>query len=184
MHALRRVILTGGPGAGKTTLLDEFGRLGYRTVAESARAVIAERLALGQTPRPDPVAFAREILRRDEEKYQQTHDATDWVYFDRSAIESLGMVDDVAPFPPEQLRRALAQFRFHPTVFVLPPWQDIYVTDAERDQTYAQSQEVHAQIVRWYRTCGYSPREVPCLPVAQRAQFVLRTLSGMTPGSR
>ena len=39
------VIVTGGPGAGKTTLLATLADLGYITVEESARAIIAERLA-------------------------------------------------------------------------------------------------------------------------------------------
>jgi predicted ATPase len=62
---MHRIIITGGPGAGKTTLLGELARMGYRTVPESARAIIAERIAKGQTPRPEPLAFAQEILRRD-----------------------------------------------------------------------------------------------------------------------
>jgi predicted ATPase len=42
---MRGVVLTGGPGAGKTTLLEELGAMGYAIVPESARAIIAERLA-------------------------------------------------------------------------------------------------------------------------------------------
>jgi predicted ATPase len=36
---------------------------------------------------------------------------------------------------------------------------------------------VHANVVRWYRLCGYVLNEVPCLPVAQRAEHVLRILA-------
>src|SRR5688572_18221659 len=89
------VILTGGPGAGKTTLLAELAARGYATVDESARAVIAERLARGASPRPDPVAFAREILRRDIEKYLEPR-APGWVFFDRSLIEALGMLHEAS----------------------------------------------------------------------------------------
>ena len=58
------VIVTGGPGAGKTALLSRLAKLGYFTVEDSARAIIAKRVARGDTPRPDLVTFAREILRR------------------------------------------------------------------------------------------------------------------------
>ena len=44
------VILTGGPGVGKTTVLAELAARGHATVAESARAVIAERRAAGLSP--------------------------------------------------------------------------------------------------------------------------------------
>jgi predicted ATPase len=39
-------------------------------------------------------------------------------------------------------------------VFVLPPWEAIFVNDAERDQSFAHALDVHAKIVRWYRACG------------------------------
>jgi predicted ATPase len=61
-----RVVITGGPGAGKTTLLAALAAKGFATVAESAREIIAARLAQGLPARPDPVAFAREILTKDE----------------------------------------------------------------------------------------------------------------------
>ena len=63
-------ILTGGPGAGKTSVLDCLHKRGYLVMPESARQVIIERRAQGLPPRPDPEAFAREILSRDVEQYQ------------------------------------------------------------------------------------------------------------------
>jgi predicted ATPase len=62
---MHRVVITGGPGDGKTFLIAQLSRRGFATVGESARAVIAERLAQGLPPRPDPESFAREILSRD-----------------------------------------------------------------------------------------------------------------------
>ena len=71
----------------------------------------------------------------------------------------------------------IASYRFHATVFVLPPWEVIYANDAERDQSFAEAVDVHAKVVRWYQSCGYDLNEVPCLPVAQRAEHVLRILA-------
>ena len=171
------VVITGGPGAGKTTLLAEFTRLGFETVAESARAIIAERKARGLSPRPSPAAFAQEILSRDAEKYQRAMRSTDWVFFDRSAVEALGGVQAVAPVAKSQLQAQLARFSFHRPVFVLPPWEEIYTTDAERDQGFQQSVAIHAEIVRWYGQCGYTTHEVPRLPAALRAEYVLARLA-------
>lgn len=172
-----RVIVTGGPGAGKTTLLNELAAMGYVTVDESARAIIAERRARGESPRPDPVTFAREILRRDIDKYMGQPRTSGWVFFDRSVIEAIGMLHEASPLPSNELESLLAPYPFHPTVFVLPPWQAIYATDAERDQSFNDAVHVHARIERWYRTCGYMINEIPRLPVAQRAEYVLRALA-------
>jgi hypothetical protein len=59
----------------------------------------------------------------------------------------------------------LAEYEFHRSVFVLPPWESIYTTDAERDQSFAEAVAVHARIVEWYTACGYVLHEVPRLPV-------------------
>ena len=155
----------------------ELAAIGYATVEESARAIIAERLARGASRRPDPPAFAREILRRDIEKYRGQRHTSDWVFFDRGVLDALGMLQDVAPLPARELEAMLSTFIFHPTVFILPPWEAIYVNDTERDQSFAEAVNVHTRIVQWYGACGYLLCEVPPLPVAQRAEHVLRTLA-------
>ncbi len=172
---MHRVVITGGPGAGKTALIGELGRRGFATVGESARAVIAERLAQGLPPRPEPESFAREILRRDMEKYAAPR-AAGVVFYDRSAVEALGGVNAAAPMREPDLQAQLDTLKFHQLVFVLPPWKAIYRTDAERDHTFEHAQRVHGEIVRWYVRCGYRIDEVPCLPVEQRAEHVLRSL--------
>ena len=172
-----RVVLTGGPGAGKTTLLRELAALGYVTVEESARAIIAERLAVELPRRPDPLTFAREILARDIEKYVGQSHAAKWVFYDRGVIEALGMVQEVSPLSAQELAAMLATYPFHSSVFVLPPWEAIYTTDSERDQSFVDAVNVHAKIVQRYRSCGYVLHEVPCLPSQQRAQYVLQILT-------
>lgn len=173
-----RVVITGGPGAGKTTLLSALADLGYETLEESARAVIAQRLAAGKSPRPGPQEFALEILRRDLEKYRLTASSEAWVFFDRGVIEAVGGVAEVGALPENEAIAMVGSYAFHPTVFILPPWPAIYVTDAERDQTFDHAIEVHKKLVRWYRSCGYKLHEVPCLPAAARARHVLHTLAG------
>jgi predicted ATPase len=178
------VIVTGGPGAGKTTLLTELAAMGYAIVDESARAIIAERLARGESPRPNPAAFAREILRRDIQKYVNQPQGLTWTFFDRSLIEALGMLHEASPLPSSEIESVLAAYPFHPTVFVLPPWEAIYSTDNERDQTFADAVDVYGRVVQWYRSCGYMLNEVPRLPVAQRAGHVLQTLAESAARSR
>src|SRR5215472_17899745 len=97
------VILSGGPGVGKTTLLAELAAMGYATVEESARAIIAERLARGASRRPDAFAFAQEILRRDVEKYLNQPRTSRWVFFDRGLIDALGMLHEASPLSSMEL---------------------------------------------------------------------------------
>ncbi len=92
------------------------------------------------------------------------------------------MVHEAAPLQADDLAARLRACRFDDSVFVLPPWQAIYRTDSERDHSFEHAQRIHREVVGWYRRCGYQVNEVPRLPVAQRADHVLRCLR-MQPGS-
>jgi predicted ATPase len=171
------VVLTGGPGAGKTALLSELGTRGYAIVDESARAIIAERIARGLSARPELPIFAREILRRDVERYRRLAPGPEWIFFDRGVLDAIALLQEVDPLPMEDLQRLLSAHPFHALVFILPPWESIYTNDAERDQTFAEAVHVHGKLQRWYHSCGYRVHEVPRLSVQQRADHVLQTLS-------
>ena len=181
---MHRVVITGGPGAGKTTLLNALAAMGYPIVAESARSIIAERLSRGESPRPSPLLFAQEILRRDVEKYASQPNTSDWVFFDRGAIEAIGMLHSVSPLTQSELTAMLAAYPFHSPVFILPPWEDIYTNDAERDQSFADAVDVHARVVDWYGFCGCALHEVPRISAKERAIHVLQVLSDASRKNR
>ena len=111
---MRHVIVTGGPGAGKTTLLAELAARGYPTVEESARAIIRERLARGASRRPDALAFAQEILRRDIEERLNQPRTSNRVFFDRGLVDALGMLHEASPLPSIELEPLLASYRSMP----------------------------------------------------------------------
>ena len=62
-------------------------------------------------------------------------------------------------------------------MFFLPPWQAIYQTDAERDQTFSEAQQVYANLKRWYLRWGYDVVDVPCCSVPERVAFVLHAVT-------
>ncbi len=88
------------------------------------------------------------------------------------------MVHEAAPLAAGELQAMLAAYPFSSPVFILPPWEAIYTTDAERDQSFADAVGVHARLEQWYGWCGYRLHEVPHLPVPQRADHVVRVLAG------
>lgn len=174
---MHRIVITGGPGAGKTSLVVELAQRGFPTISDSAREVIAARRARGLPPRPDPLTFALEILARDDRKWRDQPRRGGLVFFDRGPLEALAMVHEAAPMPDAELRHRSRRYRFGPTVFVLPPWEAIYRTDAERDHPFGHAERVHGEVVRWYRWLGYRLHEVPRETVAARATHVLRVLA-------
>lgn len=178
-----RIAVTGGPGAGKTTLLVGLKKRGYTIVPEVAREIIADRLKRGLSPRPPAIEFAKSILSRDVEQYEATHNGEGFIFFDRSLVDSLGMLDELAHLAEADKHRFLAQYPYYATSFILPPWREIYHTDSERDQSYEEAVRVHRALHEWYIKCGYNVVEVPKLAIDDRCAFVLEFLDGHLNGT-
>lgn len=171
------IVLTGGPGAGKTKLLLALQACGYTVVADSARAIIQERRRRGLSPRPNAYAFAQEVLRLDIENYHAHAAAPNYVFFERSVIDALCMLDQVSLFEQSELSALLSRHQYHSKAFILPPWEAIYTNDAERDQTFEEAEFVYKKCGEWYRRCGYRVIVVPRASVAERCSFVLEELA-------
>lgn len=167
-----RFIFTGGPGSGKTTLLSELENRGYRCVPETARIIIKTRLEAGLSPRPKPEEFAKNILDADIANYANVSSNHEVVFFDRSIVDALGMLSMERAISDAALNNYLRDYPYHPTVFIFPPWQEIYQTDDERDQTFSEAIRVFEIIRSWYQKCGYSLLEMPLSSVANRIEFV------------
>jgi predicted ATPase len=172
----RRIVVTGGPGVGKTTLLAALAAQGYAFLPDSARAVIQERKRRGLPPRPAPAEFATAILRLDIQQYRSTAADADPVFFDRGIPDALCMLDQLGQLSDSDRRGYLAAYPYCRTVFVLPPWEQIYAADNERDQSFADSVRVYDVLCAWYLRCGFELVEVPRAPVELRCAAVIRRI--------
>lgn len=173
----RRIVVAGGPGAGKTTLLLALQERGYTIVPDSPRVIIKERKSRGLSPRPEPPEFAYDVLRMDIDHYRAISADDKLVFFERGIPDALGALTHLGLLTAADTGRYLAEFPYSRRVLVLPPWEQIYTTDDERDQTFGESVRVHAAVRDWYTRCGYELIEVPRMSVDERCEFVLRTLA-------
>lgn len=176
MTVPQRIVITGGPGAGKTILLDALGSQGFTIVDETARSIIQERRERGLSRRPEPLQFAEEILRRDIEKYNRPYPESDYIFFDRSVLDALCMLDQATPLQEKKLNTIVAKYPYSRQVFFLPPWEAIYTNDAERDQTFTEAIHVYETLLKWYRWCGYEVINLPKLPVVDRCAYILQVI--------
>ncbi|WP_136246935.1 AAA family ATPase [Halomonas borealis] len=171
-----RFVVTGGPGGGKTTILSALAERGYRVVSESARRIIKERLAAGLTPRADPVSFAQEILRSDIERYRGAVGCDHTVFFDRGVLDALYMLDAEGALTNDEIAQYVQKFPYNGIVFLLPPWEEIYGTDSERDQSFEESIVVFEGMKKWYSEWGYETLEVPRDKIDERVSFILQRI--------
>lgn len=174
---MRGFIFTGGPGAGKTTVLNALAARGYATVPESAREIIQERLGRGMTPRPAPTRFAEAILQRDIARYRSVADTNGPVFFDRGIPDALGMLAQTGAIDDATVRRFRDEYPYARIALIFPPWEEIFVGDRERDQTFADSVRIHEELRRWYTALGFTPIDVPRDTVDARCDWILRTVT-------
>lgn len=169
-------VLTGGPGVGKTTLIRRLAAMGERVVEETARAVIREQVETGGPAVPwlDPEAFAALTAQRDIAIFDDLRGETGRVFFDRGIMDSYE-ANGVAPSP--EIVEAVRTRRYNATVFVAPPWREIYETDAERRQDWPEAERTFDVICALLPTLGYEPVVLPKATVEERAAFVLARAS-------
>lgn len=147
---------------------------GYDCAPDSARAIIQGRISRGLSPRPPAREFAEQILSRDKEQYRSKAGAAGPVFFDRCVVDALSMFDQLGLASTMEVQTLLAEYSYFRTAFSFPPWEQIYTTDSERDQTFKDAVAVHSAATAWYRKCGYDLVEVPRGTVHERCDFILQ----------
>jgi predicted ATPase len=168
-------VISGGPGSGKTAVLRELARRGFPFAPEAARQIIQEQVQGGGTALPwrDRKAFALLMLERSIESYLAHTPVAGPMFSDRGIPDTLGYARLIDLPEEDFILDACRRYRYAPLVFLAPPWKEIYETDSERIQDFAEAERTFAHLVEVYRQCEYEICELPRVTTAERAQFIL-----------
>ncbi len=95
------------------------------------------------------------------------------VFFDRGVPDIIGYLHLSGLTIPQHILRAAEHYRYNRKVFILPPWQEIYVQDAERKQNFDVAVSTYQAMVRTYTDLSYELIEVPTGTIESRTRFIL-----------
>lgn len=165
-------ILTGAPGSGKTEILSRLGDQ-FRCVDEPAREILAEQRATGGrgTWDQDPPLFTHLLLQRSIEKYQTARRLGGPFIFDRGIPDCIVYAVRAGVDPRPSLEAA-EDYRYHPHVLLLEPWEEIYATDEERVMTFEDTVSFSRSLKEVYERAGYVLDIVQPGSIMDRVAFV------------
>lgn len=170
------VVLSGCSGGGKTTLLEELARRGYPCVPEPGRRVIlAEEKAGGEAlPWENLTRFAEAAMRMAMTDIAQWSESEDWVFCDRGLVDAAAALAHLSGNPLNTYLKHMP--RYHTTVFMTPPWAEIYRQDDQRRHDFTAAKQEYDRLLQAYPDAGYEPVVLAKVSVQQRADDVLRML--------
>lgn len=179
----RFIVISGGPGSGKSTLIDALERLGHACTAEAGRGIIQDQVAIGGTALPwaDRALFAELMLAWEMRSYGMAKAAQGPVFFDRGVADTLGYLTLCGLPVPPYMEAAARGIRYNRTVFLAPPWPEIFTRDAERKQDFAEAARTFEVMQTTYAGLGYEIALLPKTSVVERVDFIREKLRSILP---
>ncbi|WYK05189.1 AAA family ATPase [Cereibacter sphaeroides f. sp. denitrificans] len=174
----RLFVVTGGPGSGKTTLLSALARRGLATMPEAGRAIIQDQTRIGGTGwhGQDRQLFAELMLGWEMRSWHEAQRTGGPVIFDRGIPDVVGYLQLYEGKAPAHVHAAAELFRYRPTVFLAPPWPEIFGRDAQRGQDFHEAVATAEAMEQAYAMAGYDLLPLPLTTVEARVDFVLEVL--------
>ncbi len=176
----RFVIISGCSGGGKSTLLAVLQRRGHAVIEEPGRRIVQEEMRTGGRALPwvDMAAGLRRAIEVARHDYANApRNGQRWVFFDRSLIDAASALQALTG--ESVLTPGDPAYRYHPRVFLAPPWPEIYVRDAERQHDMDAALAEFERLRQAYPSLGYTVTLLPKVGVAERADFVLEECGRM-----
>lgn len=173
----RRILITGCSGGGKSTLIDELNQLGYATIAEPGRRIVAQEKENNGSGLPwvNFEKFARYAFEIAYQDFEKTKSFKGDVFFDRGLVDAAVALELATGTSLIKTLRTVP--RYYPTVFVAPPWPEIFEQDEDRPHDLDAAVNEFDRISTALHELSYNPVALPKTPVQHRTAFILNYLN-------
>jgi predicted ATPase len=173
------IVITGGPGTGKTTIIEGLIEHGYTCFPEISREIIneAQKRGIEQLFLEKPLLFSELLLEGRKKQFIEAKNSKEATLFlDRGIPDILAYMHYIGDSYPAFFDENCKQNRYS-KVFLLPPWEAIYVSDMERYENFEQAKLIYSHLKETYESYGYELIEVPHGDLNSRILFILEAIS-------
>ena len=144
---------------------------------EPGRRIVASELQGDGAALPwvDGAGFAARAVSMAQADLIAAMSLSGFVFFDRGLIDAAVGLEFESGVP---LLQTLGGTRHYArTVFLAPPWQEIFVNDVERRHSFNDAVSEFSRLETALKALGYAVCLLPKRPVQDRADFVLAQLN-------
>ena len=171
----KKIVITGGPGTGKTTVIEELTKRNFECMQEVSREVTLNNRLAGteQLFLTNPLLFSELLLEGRVNQYMEAEKRNSkFVFFDRGIPDVHAYMNYISIDYPDTYINKSKLYRYN-YIFLMPPWQEIYISDNERYENFEQALAIHNHLERTYKDLNYTIIEVPIVTIEFRADFIL-----------
>ncbi len=171
----KKIVITGGPGTGKSTVIEELINRNFECMQEISRAITlnARKTGTEQLFLTNPLLFSELLLEGRINQYIEAEKKnSDLVFFDRGIPDVHGYMNYISIDYPDTYLNNCKFYRYN-YIFLMPPWEEIYISDNERYENFEQALAIHNHLERTYKELNYTIIEVPTGTIKERADFIL-----------
>jgi predicted ATPase len=122
-------------------------------------------------PDRDPSRFVDLLLRRSIDEHEACVRGGATTLFDRGVPDCVAYATVLGTDPTLSVS-ASERYRYHGTVLLFEPWEDIYEVDEERTMSFDAVVAFHTALVDAYERARYAFLPVPRNSIDRRATFV------------
>ncbi|GGK35006.1 ATPase [Yeosuana aromativorans] len=181
----KKIVITGGPGTGKTSIINELKHLNFYCFDEIIRTLTLEAKQSHDPSdhKSNPIAFVKDpmdfnnrLLHGRLEQFKKASLIKEpLVFFDRGIPDVLAYMAFFNQVYNDDFLSICHNNKYN-HVFLLPPWESIYISDNERLETFEESVEIHQLLKQTYQDLGYFITEVPFGTIEERTDFIIDNL--------
>ncbi len=181
----QKIVITGAPGTGKTSIINKLEEDRFFCYHEIIRDFTfeAKQNSDADTFKSNPLTFVKDpfefntkILNGRIDQYLASHkNENNLVFFDRAIPDVLAYMDFFKQEYTAPFTKACEE-HVYTKIFILPPWEEIYISDNERLESFEEAKQIHYHLEDTYRRYNYDIEMVPFGKVEDRVAFVLNSI--------